>query len=247
MAEGGASRFRASLGGAGSRVHLSTTPRPPAPARSRGKPRKRIPAPSTGRSDTSAANNAANEKDRHDATPGRVRGVLTTPTPEKFDKLSLKLLNVRVEAQLILKGLVLLTVGKALEEPEQSSPDARPGLRSAEGAPDSDSPAAESQPGQKQSTTFRRRLISKLQGEFENRSRNVDVCDTRENPLLPEAGSREPRLRSDCWGASGSPENLEGLILCTNLSFLGASKRLWKKRRASDSKTWERIWSASAR
>lgn len=115
--------------------------------------------------------------------------MLTTPTPEKFDKLSLELLNVRVEAQLILKGLVLLTVGKALEEPEQSSPDARPGLRSAEDAPDSDSPAAEGQPGQKQSTTFRRRLISKLQGEFEHRSRNVDVCDTRETPCSPRRGA----------------------------------------------------------
>ena len=47
-------------------------------------------------------------------------------------------------------------------------------------------PAAEGQPGQKKSTTFRRLLISKLQDEFENQTRNVDVYGKGENPLLPE-------------------------------------------------------------
>ena len=75
---------------------------------------------------------------------------------------------------------------KALEEPKYSSLYAQLCLRLAEDAPNFDGPAAEGQPGQKQSTTFRRLLISKLQDEFENRTRNVDVYDKRENPLLPE-------------------------------------------------------------
>ena len=75
---------------------------------------------------------------------------------------------------------------KALEEPKYSSLYAQLCLRLAEDAPNFDGPAAEGQPGQKQSTTFRRLLISKLQDEFENQTRNVDVYDKRENPLLPE-------------------------------------------------------------
>ena len=91
-----------------------------------------------------------------------------------------------VESKLILKGVILLIVDKALEEPKYSSLYAQLCLRLAEDAPNFDGPAAEGQPGQKQSTTFRRLLISKLQDEFENRTRNVDVYDKRENPLLPE-------------------------------------------------------------
>ncbi|ERE80122.1 eukaryotic translation initiation factor 4 gamma 2-like protein [Cricetulus griseus] len=112
--------------------------------------------------------------------------ILNKLTPEKFDKLCLELLNVGVESKLILKGVILLIVDKALEEPKYSSLYAQLCLRLAEDAPNFDGPAAEGQPGQKQSTTFRRLLISKLQDEFENRTRNVDVYDKRENPLLPE-------------------------------------------------------------
>uniref|UniRef100_A0A2K5CCM5 Eukaryotic translation initiation factor 4 gamma 2 n=1 Tax=Aotus nancymaae TaxID=37293 RepID=A0A2K5CCM5_AOTNA len=130
---------------------------------------KWIPARSTRRDD-----NSANEKERHDAIFRKVRGILNKLTPEKFDKLCLELLNVGVESKLILKGVILLIVDKALEEPKYKD------------APTFDGPAAEGQPGQKQSTTFRRLLISKLQDEFENRTRNVDVYDKRENPLLPE-------------------------------------------------------------
>uniref|UniRef100_A0A2K6KLX7 Eukaryotic translation initiation factor 4 gamma 2 n=1 Tax=Rhinopithecus bieti TaxID=61621 RepID=A0A2K6KLX7_RHIBE len=147
---------------------------------------KWIPARSTRRDDNSAANNSANEKERHDAIFRKVRGILNKLTPEKFDKLCLELLNVGVESKLILKGVILLIVDKALEEPKYSSLYAQLCLRLAEDAPNFDGPAAEGQPGQKQSTTFRRLLISKLQDEFENRTRNVDVYDKRENPLLPE-------------------------------------------------------------
>ncbi|EPY74725.1 eukaryotic translation initiation factor 4 gamma 2 isoform 1 [Camelus ferus] len=169
IAEGGASRFSEFLG---------KTPGQNA--------QKWIPARSTRRDDNSAANNSANEKERHDAIFRKVRGILNKLTPEKFDKLCLELLNVGVESKLILKGVILLIVDKALEEPKYSSLYAQLCLRLAEDAPNFDGPAAEGQPGQKQSTTFRRLLISKLQDEFENRTRNVDVYDKRENPLLPE-------------------------------------------------------------
>ncbi|KAM6158511.1 eukaryotic translation initiation factor 4 gamma 2 [Rhynchocyon petersi] len=191
IAEGGASRFSASSDGGGSRGGPQHYPKTAGNSEFLGKTpgqnaQKWIPARSTRRDDNSAANNSANEKERHDAIFRKVRGILNKLTPEKFDKLCLELLNVGVESKLILKGVILLIVDKALEEPKYSSLYAQLCLRLAEDAPNFDGPAAEGQPGQKQSTTFRRLLISKLQDEFENRTRNVDVYDKRENPLLPE-------------------------------------------------------------
>uniref|UniRef100_A0A2K6PY83 Eukaryotic translation initiation factor 4 gamma 2 n=1 Tax=Rhinopithecus roxellana TaxID=61622 RepID=A0A2K6PY83_RHIRO len=181
----------ASSGGGGSRGAPQHYPKTAGNSEFLGKTpgqnaQKWIPARSTRRDDNSAANNSANEKERHDAIFRKVRGILNKLTPEKFDKLCLELLNVGVESKLILKGVILLIVDKALEEPKYSSLYAQLCLRLAEDAPNFDGPAAEGQPGQKQSTTFRRLLISKLQDEFENRTRNVDVYDKRENPLLPE-------------------------------------------------------------
>lgn len=191
IAEGGASRFSASSGGGGSRGAPQHYPKTAGNSEFLGKTpgqnaQKWIPARSTRRDDNSAANNSANEKERHDAIFRKVRGILNKLTPEKFDKLCLELLNVGVESKLILKGVILLIVDKALEEPKYSSLYAQLCLRLAEDAPNFDGPAAEGQPGQKQSTTFRRLLISKLQDEFENRTRNVDIYDKRDNPLLPE-------------------------------------------------------------
>ncbi|XP_018114761.1 eukaryotic translation initiation factor 4 gamma, 2 S homeolog isoform X1 [Xenopus laevis] len=151
-----------------------------------------VPSRSTKR-DVNSTNNSANtalssssEKERHDAIFRKVRGILNKLAPEKFDKLCLELLNVGVDSKLILKGVILLIVDKALEEPKYSSLYAQLCLRLAEEAPNFDGPSADGQPGQKQSTTFRRLLISKLQDEFENRSRNVEVYDKRDSPLLPE-------------------------------------------------------------
>ncbi|KTG39454.1 hypothetical protein cypCar_00035843, partial [Cyprinus carpio] len=59
-------------------------------------------------------------------------------------------------------------------------------LRLAEDAPNFDGPSTEIQSSQKQSTTFRRLLISKLQDEFENRARNVDLYDKNDSPLTSE-------------------------------------------------------------
>ncbi|XP_068116905.1 eukaryotic translation initiation factor 4 gamma 2 [Hyperolius riggenbachi] len=165
--------------------YLGKTPGPGVP--------RWIPSRST-RRDVNSTNNSANntalpsqsEKERHDAIFRKVRGILNKLAPEKFDKLCLELLNVGVESKLILKGIILLIVDKALEEPKYSSLYAQLCLRLAEDAPNFDGPGQEGQPGQKQSTTFRRLLISKLQDEFENRSRNVEVYDKRDSPLLPE-------------------------------------------------------------
>ncbi|CAH2325569.1 eukaryotic translation initiation factor 4 gamma 2 [Pelobates cultripes] len=196
IAEGGASRFSASSGGggrgasqhypktAGNSEYLGKTPGPGV--------QRWIPSRSTrrdGNSTNNSANNSAipsaSEKERHDAIFRKVRGILNKLAPEKFDKLCLELLNAGVDSKLILKGVILLIVDKALEEPKYSSLYAQLCLRLAEDAPNFDGPS-EGPPGQKQNSTFRRLLISKLQDEFENRSRNVDVYDKRDSPLLPE-------------------------------------------------------------
>ncbi|NP_001089019.1 eIF4G-related protein NAT1 [Xenopus laevis] len=196
IAEGGASRFSASSSGGargasqhypktvGNSEYLGKTPGPGV--------QRWVPSRSTKR-DVNSTNNSANtalssssEKERHDAIFRKVRGILNKLAPEKFDKLCLELLNVGVDSKLILKGVILLIVDKALEEPKYSSLYAQLCLRLAEDAPNFDGPSADGPPGQKQSTTFRRLLISKLQDEFENRSRNVEVYDKRDSPLLPE-------------------------------------------------------------
>ncbi|KAK9410003.1 eukaryotic translation initiation factor 4 gamma 2 [Crotalus adamanteus] len=186
IAEGGASRFSASSGGGGGRGALQHYPKTAGNSEFLGKTpgqnaQKWIPSRSTRRDDDSA-----NDKERHDAIFRKVRGILNKLTPEKFDKLCLELLNVGVESKLILKGIILLIVDKALEEPKYSSLYAQLCLRLAEDAPNFDGPSTESHSGQKQSTTFRRLLISKLQDEFENRTRNVDIYDKQDGPLLPE-------------------------------------------------------------
>uniref|UniRef100_W5KS63 Eukaryotic translation initiation factor 4 gamma 2 n=1 Tax=Astyanax mexicanus TaxID=7994 RepID=W5KS63_ASTMX len=129
---------------------------------------------------------SSNEKERHDAIFRKVRGILNKLTPEKFDKLCLELLNVGVDSKLILKGVILLIVDKALEEPKYSSLYAQLCLRLAEDAPNFDSQSPEIQSSQKQSTTFRRLLISKLQDEFENRARNVEIYEKTDGPLTSE-------------------------------------------------------------
>ncbi|XP_039650865.1 eukaryotic translation initiation factor 4 gamma 2a isoform X2 [Perca fluviatilis] len=129
--------------------------------------------------------NSSNEKGQNDAIFRKVRGILNKLTPEKFDKLCLELLNVGVESKLVLKGTILLIVDKALEEPKYSQLYAQLCRRLAEDAPNFEDPA-EIQATQKQNTTFRRLLISKLQDEFENRASNVDIFDKDDTPLTSE-------------------------------------------------------------
>ncbi|XP_053094254.1 eukaryotic translation initiation factor 4 gamma 2a [Pangasianodon hypophthalmus] len=187
VAEGGASRFSASSGGGGggrgAPQHYPTTVgnseflgKTPGPSVQRW-----VPSRST-RRDVSSSN----EKEHQDAIFRKVRGILNKLTPEKFDKLCLELLNVGVDSKLVLKGIILLIVDKALEEPKYSSLYAQLCLRLAEDAPNFDTQSSEIQSSQKQSTTFRRLLISKLQDEFENRTRNVDIYDKSDGPLTSE-------------------------------------------------------------
>uniref|UniRef100_A0A3Q0QQG5 Eukaryotic translation initiation factor 4 gamma 2 n=1 Tax=Amphilophus citrinellus TaxID=61819 RepID=A0A3Q0QQG5_AMPCI len=130
--------------------------------------------------------NSSNEKGQNDAIFRKVRGILNKLTPEKFDKLCLELLNVGVDSKLVLKGIILLIVDKALEEPKYSQLYAQLCRRLAEDAPNFEAPSTENQATQKQNSTFRRLLISKLQDEFENRARNVDIFDKHDGPLTSE-------------------------------------------------------------
>ncbi|KAI7814019.1 eukaryotic translation initiation factor 4 [Triplophysa rosa] len=186
IAEGGASRFSASSGGGGGRGASQHYPKSVGNGEFLGKTpglsvQRWVPSRST-RRDV----NSSNEKERHDAIFRKVRGILNKLTPEKFDKLCLELLNVGVDSKLVLKGIILLIVDKALEEQKYSSLYAQLCLRLAEDAPNFDGPSGEIQSSQKQSTTFRRLLISKLQDEFENRTRNVDIFDKNDTPLTSE-------------------------------------------------------------
>jgi len=188
IAEGGASRLSASAGGGGGRGASQHYPKTVGNSELLGKTpgpgdqkQKWVPSRSTRREVSSS-----NEKEQHDAIFRKVRGILNKLTPEKFDKLCLELLNVGVDAKLVLKGVILLIVDKALEEPKYSSLYAQLCLRLAEDAPNFDGPSPDIQAPQKQSTTFRRLLISKLQDEFENRAKNVDIYDKHDGPLTSE-------------------------------------------------------------
>uniref|UniRef100_A0A672IF89 Eukaryotic translation initiation factor 4 gamma 2 n=1 Tax=Salarias fasciatus TaxID=181472 RepID=A0A672IF89_SALFA len=183
VAPGGPSRFRYST------IPLLTIF--PSPFYLTNKDDSRLKPPGTGvqrwvpsRSTRREASSSA-EKGQNDAIFRKVRGILNKLTPEKFDKLCLELLNVGVDSKLVLKGIILLIVDKALEEPKYSQLYAQLCLRLAEDAPNFEGPS-ENETSQKQNTTFRRLLISKLQDEFENRARNVEIFDKQEGTLTPE-------------------------------------------------------------
>jgi translation initiation factor 4G len=108
----------------------------------------------------------------------KVRGILNKLTPEKFDKLSLELLNVGIDSQTILKGIILLIFEKALDEPKYSSLYAQLCHRLFRDAPNFEPPDSNI-------TTFRRLLLSKCQDEFENRSRATEAFE-KDGPLTPE-------------------------------------------------------------
>ncbi|GLD47473.1 eukaryotic translation initiation factor 4 gamma 2a [Lates japonicus] len=183
VAPGGPSRFSVGGGGGGAPQHYpKTVGNSEFLGKTPGSSVQRwVPSRSTRRDA-----NSSNEKGQNDAIFRKVRGILNKLTPEKFDKLCLELLNVGVDSKLVLKGIILLIVDKALEEPKYSQLYAQLCLRLAEDAPNFEEPSTESQATQKQNTTFRRLLISKLQDEFENRARNVEIFDKNDNPLTSE-------------------------------------------------------------
>ncbi|KAM9860544.1 eukaryotic translation initiation factor 4 gamma 2a [Aulostomus maculatus] len=183
VAPGGPSRFSVGGGGGGAPQHY---PKTVGNSESLGKTpgssvERWVPSRSTRREA-----NSSYEKGQSDAIFRKVRGILNKLTPEKFDKLCLELLNVGVDSKLVLKGIILLIVDKALEEPKYSQLYAQLCLRLSEDAPNFEDTATENQATKKQNTTFRRLLISKLQDEFENRARNVEIFDKHDNPLTSE-------------------------------------------------------------
>ncbi|CAJ1049656.1 eukaryotic translation initiation factor 4 gamma 2%2C partial [Xyrichtys novacula] len=183
VAPGGPSRFSVGGGGGGAPQHYPKTVgnseflgKTPGPGVQRW-----VPSRSTRRDASSSR-----EKGRNDSIFRKVRGILNKLTPEKFDKLCLELLNVGVDSKVVLKGIVLLIVDKALEEPKYSQLYAQLCLRLAEDAPNFESPSGENQSSSKQNNTFRRLLISKLQDEFENRAKNVEIFEKIDTPLTSE-------------------------------------------------------------
>ncbi|XP_012944047.1 eukaryotic translation initiation factor 4 gamma 2 [Aplysia californica] len=128
---------------------------------------------------SSAPRDGVKPKDKNDQIFRRVRGILNKLTPEKFDKLSLELLNVGIETQVILKGIILLIFEKALEEPKYSSLYAQLCHRLCEDSPNFD-------PQTSSVTTFRRLLLNKCQDEFENRSHATEVFDKKDVRLTEE-------------------------------------------------------------
>jgi len=182
VAPGGPSRFSVGGGGGGAPQHYpKTVGNSEFLGKTPGSSVQRwVPSRSTRRDANS------HDKGQNDAIFRKVRGILNKLTPEKFDKLCLELLNVGVDSKLVLKGIILLIVDKALEEPKYSQLYAQLCLRLAEDAPNFEDPSTENQATQKQNTTFRRLLISKLQDEFENRTRNVEIFDKHDGPLTSE-------------------------------------------------------------
>lgn len=183
IAQGVPSLFSVRGGGGGASQHY---PKTVGNSESLGKPpgasgQRWVPSRSTRRDANSSV-----EKGQNDIIFRKVRGILNKLTPEKFDKLCLELLNVGIDSKLVLKGIILLIVDKALEEPKYSQLYAQLCQRLAEEAPNFEEPSSENQASHKNNTTFRRLLISKLQDEFENRAKNVELFEKQDAPLTSE-------------------------------------------------------------
>lgn len=125
--------------------------------------------------------------ERHDVTFRKVRGILNKLAPEKFDKLSLELLNVGISSHLVLKGIILLIFEKALDEPKYSPLYAQLCHRLDEDAPNFDPP--DSDTTAVTLTTFRRLLLNKCRDEFENRARARDAFD--KDDLTPDEAEQQ--------------------------------------------------------
>ncbi|XP_050409520.2 eukaryotic translation initiation factor 4 gamma 2, partial [Patella vulgata] len=128
---------------------------------------------------SSIKRDANHGEEKYDQIFRRVRGILNKLSPEKFDKLSLELLNVGIDSQVVLKGIILLIFEKALDEVKYSSLYAQLCQRLCDDAPNFEPPDSNI-------TTFRRLLLNKCQDEFENRSRASEAYDKRDGPLTDE-------------------------------------------------------------
>ncbi|KAL7302999.1 hypothetical protein TKK_0004224 [Trichogramma kaykai] len=70
---------------------------------------------------SSIRRDALTPESRNDVIFRKVRGLLNKLTPEKFAKLSNDLLNLELNSDVILKGVIFLIFEKALDEPKYSS------------------------------------------------------------------------------------------------------------------------------
>ncbi|KAK2154182.1 hypothetical protein LSH36_275g09025 [Paralvinella palmiformis] len=145
-------------------LHLHRDEKPPqisSPSYSSGSVSRRWIPPSQKR-------NVVNTEERDNVIFRKVRGILNKLTPEKFDKLSLELLNIGIDSKHILKGIILLIFDKALDEPKYSKLYAQLCHRLCEDAPNFEAPSSKI-------TSFKRLLLNKCQDEFENRSRAFEA------------------------------------------------------------------------
>lgn len=113
----------------------------------------------------------------------KVRGILNKFTPEKFDKLTDSLLQIGLDSDVILKGVILLIINKALDEPKFCFLYALLCKRLVTHAPNYDPPG--------ESCTFLRLLLSKCKDEFDNRS---SITRELQKSVSPLSTSDEERL-----------------------------------------------------
>ncbi|XP_046748420.1 eukaryotic translation initiation factor 4 gamma 2 isoform X1 [Diprion similis] len=127
---------------------------------------------------------ALTQESRNDLIFRKVRGILNKLTPEKFAKLSNDLLDVELNSDVILKGVILLIFDKALDEPKYSSMYAQLCKRLSDEAPNFE-PQKPNVEGQKPQSTFKQLLLNKCKLEFENRSKAHEAFDGQDD-LAPE-------------------------------------------------------------
>ncbi|KAJ8675267.1 hypothetical protein QAD02_011053 [Eretmocerus hayati] len=158
--------------------------------------------PSTIRRDALAPENS------NDVVFRKVRGILNKLTPEKFAKLSNDLLNLELNSNVILKGVIILIFEKALDEPKYSSMYAQLCKRLSEEAANFENNSQKQLIGghglrggfggihqaeqnnklqhnnSSSDNVFKRMLLNKCRIEFENRSKANEVFERREGELL---------------------------------------------------------------
>ncbi|XP_048511853.1 eukaryotic translation initiation factor 4 gamma 2 isoform X1 [Athalia rosae] len=147
---------------------------------------------------SSIRRDALTQESRNDLIFRKVRGILNKLTPEKFAKLSTDLLNVELNSDVILKGVILLIFDKALDEPKYSSMYAQLCKRLSDEAPNFE-PQKPNVDGQASQSTFTILLLKYCRFEFENRSKANEAFD-RQDDLAPEDEERRQLAKRKMLG-----------------------------------------------
>jgi len=116
--------------------------------------------------------------DRNEIKFRRVRGLLNKLTPENFDKLSYRLINIGIDHKTVLKGVIILIFEKAIDEPKYCNLYAQLCLKLSHEVANFDTDS--------NTNTFLRLLLSKCQEEFETRSKASSAFDKQDVPLSAE-------------------------------------------------------------